>query len=655
MSGEKNNKKIILVVGLVILATLAVFIISSYLSDKLTGKVISNNMVELEDSNPYVVVIMIDDLDVRTFEDTLSQGWMPNLSTHILQTGTTFNNSFVATSICCPSRSTFLTGQYSHNNNVRVNEKQSLNGIYLGSCKALNDKSTIATWLENSGYRTGYVGKYLNFYGADILEHPSKWSSDCTNPEYVPPGWNDWQGLIDHTTYNMYGYKINDNGKIITYGNSSQDYQTDVLANRAADFIKESSSSPFFLVINPLAVHTESIYKLDCSLNLWNKNPKSVRAAPRHKGSATALKLSRDNPSFNEDDISDKPAYLKRAPGISVGAPLMEEKHIACLETIYQDRIESLRAVDDLIGKVVNHLINVGVWDKTVVIFTSDNGYLLGEHRLHHKRYPYEESIRVPLIIRHPDYSGKQVTNNFALNTDLAPTIADFTGVTPKLQVDGSSLKPLLDEPELIEWRKRFLLEVWDYKDSFVSFDKNISNLPNSISGYSTSESDSIDSSGNGLRGISKIIFQLINNFFSRSDNSNNSSNIESEENIENDNTTDSINQLRNGDDDFIKSSLSSKSVSGFEFLWWFSPAYTGVRTSIQDKHTPNMAYVEYYKNGLIIASELYDLNKDIHQLDSCSHSSCSKLRKELSMWVQKLKKCRGGTCQTLEFASSLD
>ena len=305
-----------------------------------------------------IAVIMVDDLDVGSTETAVANHFMPNLKQYLIDPGMTFSESFVTESLCCPSRSTYLTGQYTHNHGMLRN------GGDAGGFDKLDHTSTLAVCLSASDYRTGHVGKYLNGY---TFEH------------LVPPGWEEWHGLVDPTTYCMYDYTISHNGSPKTYGHSAADYQTDVLAGLTEAFIWNSDPRPFFLSVAPLAPHRESY----C-------NPASIRPAPRHEGTVRLL-LPRP-PSFNEPDMSDKPTWMQQLP----------QRDPVALARLYNQRIEALRAVDDLIGRVVNALQRVGKLKNTVLLFTSDNGYLLGQHRWESKILVYEESIRVPLVIRIP-------------------------------------------------------------------------------------------------------------------------------------------------------------------------------------------------------------------------------------------------------------
>lgn len=386
---------------------------------------------------PNIIVILTDDLDVRSTDAMLEAGFLPNIKKVFVDSGINFTESFVTTSLCCPSRSTYLTGLYTHNHGVLTNMAMSEGGV-----SALDDSETIAVWLQRAGYVTAHLGKYLNGYGVE------------TETTYIPPGWDEWYGLVDWWTYKMYGYKINENGKVKKYGNSSSDYQTDVLAQIAADLIRkyEGTDAPLFLSVNPLAVHLEISLQAfsGCSTNMGPQL--SVRPSSRYEGTLRSTRLER-LPSFNEEDVTDKPYWIKEISQ-------MTDEEIDCVDQIVQDRLESLRSVDDMVGTIVEALEETGRLENTVLFFTSDNGYLLGEHRLsQYKSYAYEESIRVPLYLRIPGISESEEIHQIVLNNDLAPTIADLAGATPGVVCDGRSLLPLLDDPERSDWRKRFLIE----------------------------------------------------------------------------------------------------------------------------------------------------------------------------------------------------
>jgi N-acetylglucosamine-6-sulfatase len=397
-------------------------------------------------NRPNIVVIMADDLDTRSVQTMLTLSLMPNLQHYLVTNGTTFSAAFVTNSLCCPSRATFLTGQYAHNHGVRTNFPPD------GSVQGLDDRATLATWVQAAGYRTGYVGKYLNFYGWVDLNHDGAVTE--ADARYVPPGWDDWQALVDPSTYWMYSYWINDNGTLVAYGSNATDYQTDVVAQRTREFIEEADRindlTPFFLTVMPLAPHVEIDPNavLTQYADLWRG---SLRAAPRHLGTVSAALPT--PASWNEGDVSDKPLWIQQKA-------LLTTEDASFVQRQYLQRLTSLRAVDDLIGTTMAALRDTGELSNTVVLFTSDNGYHLGEHRVGDKQTPYEESIRVPLYVRVPGLLAGQVLSQAVLNNDLAPTIAALARATPTLALDGRSFLPLFQTPTR-PWRQRFLIEHW--------------------------------------------------------------------------------------------------------------------------------------------------------------------------------------------------
>jgi arylsulfatase A-like enzyme len=363
---------------------------------------------------PNFVLIITDDQRV----DDLAV--MPKTRQMIGGQGTTFNRFYVAFPFCCPSRATMYTGQYPHNHGVLDNEPP------LGGYQKFNNSNTLAVWLKEKGYFTAHIGKFLNGYGIN-------------NPREVPPGWTDWQGLVDPTTYAMYDYTINDNGTLVRYGSATSDYQTDVLAKRAEETINEAvaSNKPFFIDISTLAPHGEDNADLN---SFYNPRP-----APRHSDKFLDKPLPKP-PSFNEQDVSDKPAFIRKIR-------LLGETLIKRITDRYHARQASLLAVDDLVGRVVNALKNKNVLSNTIIFFTSDNGYFQGEHRIRSgKIHVYEESSLVPLFVRGPGFTAGKKEGKIVSNVDLAPTIVALAGAQARLQMDGRSLlQPLSTRAVLIE------------------------------------------------------------------------------------------------------------------------------------------------------------------------------------------------------------
>jgi arylsulfatase A-like enzyme len=356
---------------------------------------------------PNVIVIMTDD-------QADSMAGLDRTVRLLGGRGTTFTNSYVSFPLCCPSRATFLTGQYSHNHGVVSTE---LPNGYNG----LNHTNTLAVWLRQAGYRTAMVGKYLNGYGiSDGIAEP------VPDAKEIPPGWRDWYALTANTDQKRINYKLNENGKVRKYGKKPRDYVTDVLAKHAVEIVRDRAPrpKPFFLWFNPTAPHGEN--------GNYSKNARNPSPARRHLGLAGAA-LAPRTPNFNEEDVSDKSGLVKNTPKLS-------SSEILDIDDRHRGRIESLLSVDEAVKRIFARVKKAGDLSKTYFIFTSDNGLQLGSHRLLLKNYLYEESVRVPLLIRGPRFPQGEVRPGFVVNADLAPTIVDVTGVTPGLTMDGRSL-----------------------------------------------------------------------------------------------------------------------------------------------------------------------------------------------------------------------
>lgn len=361
------------------------------------------------DGRPNILVIMTDDQTVDQMRA------LPKTRALLAAHGTTFSNSFVDFALCCPSRSTFLTGQYAHNHGVQAN------GGPHGGYPHLDHSNTLPVWLQEAGYYTAHIGKYLNNYGVDS---PAS-----------PPGWSRWFGLIDPTTYRMYGYKASDEGTPVSFGDAARDYQTDVIAARAEEVLRSRAGSrqPFFLTVAPTSPHLERI----------GKEQTPPRPAPRYAGRFAEQQLPA-KPSYDEADVADKPDHVSRRPRLSPAKQL----HVA--ET-YRACLASLLAVDDLVERLVKALDDTGQLGRTVIVFTSDNGFYFGEHRISEGKYlPYEEAIRVPLIIRdgrNGGFPAGVTVDPMVSNLDLAPTLVALTGARARRKMDGRPLLPLALDP----------------------------------------------------------------------------------------------------------------------------------------------------------------------------------------------------------------
>ncbi|MDP9188006.1 MAG: sulfatase [Actinomycetota bacterium] len=366
---------------------------------------------------PNIVFVMTDDQSAE------QQRFMPKTNALLDKGGVNFTNNFVTYPLCCPSRSTWLTGQYPHNHGVRTNTPPA------GGYSKLDKSNTLPVSLQRAGYRTAHIGKFLNGYGT-------------TSPDTeVPPGWSEWYGSLDDPdaytggTYTMYGYTLNENGSVVHYGSTPDvvdpaTYQTDVYSAKAADFIRRNApgAKPFFLSVAPLASHSEA-----GAFTTPDNNP---RAAPRHEGTL-ASSTPPTKPSFNETDVSDKPQSVQ---DLALMTPLQQQG----TRDRYRARAESLLAVDEMMQNIADTLKAKGELKNTVIIYTSDNGFFHGEHRVRQGKVRlYEESIRVPLLIRGPGIPKGKNRAQPVGNVDLAPTIADFANARPLRRADGRTLVPL--------------------------------------------------------------------------------------------------------------------------------------------------------------------------------------------------------------------
>jgi N-acetylglucosamine-6-sulfatase len=360
---------------------------------------------------PNIIFVLTDDLDFASTQK------MPQISSLLADQGTSFEEAFVSHSVCCPSRSTILTGLYDHNHHVLGNEPPA--GGFQKFLSEGHEENTIAVRLQEAGYQTAFFGKYLNGYPAG-------------DPTHVPPGWEEWYGKLDGQR--LYNYRLNENGEEVSYGNEPEDFFTDVLSGQATDFVQRAApdSKPFFMYVAPTAPHGPAT------------------PAERHKGAFSEEETPRP-PSFDEEDVSDKPSQIQ-------GTERISEDDASTIDDYYRQRLESMLAVDDMVGSLVQELEGSGELDNTFIFFTSDNGFEQGEHRRKTgKNQAYEESSHVPLLVRGPGVPAGAETAKLALNTDFAPTFADLAGA--EFPADGRSLVPLLGGDEDLPWRTSVLLE----------------------------------------------------------------------------------------------------------------------------------------------------------------------------------------------------
>jgi N-acetylglucosamine-6-sulfatase len=401
-------------------------------------------------TRPSFVVIQTDDQTLdelyASFGHPRLQA-MPNTLNLIAKRGETFNNYYVSYPLCCPSRVSLLTGRYSHNNGVKGNVQP--NGGYFGFSFRAAYKHNLAVWLQDAGYRTIHVGKFLNGYGDEPYD----------NGTTIPPGWSAWHTVEKaDTTHYYYGYSLNDNGQIDgPFGDSgswetreygARDdigcpfaptnglpcyYETDTLTNIAtAEMQGTSPEQPFYLQLDYTAPHGDF------------RHPAGPEPAPRHnewfKGAPFPHSRSE---GFDEGNVSDKPRFIREAPYLSLS-------DIHTYRVYYDKALESLRSIDDGVKQVIDTLGSLHRLRNTYIIFTSDNGFFFGEHRLIGGKFlAYEPSTHLPFLIRGPHIRPGSESNELVGNIDIAPTVLELAEAKADKSIDGRSMVPFMRDPNL--------------------------------------------------------------------------------------------------------------------------------------------------------------------------------------------------------------
>ncbi len=407
--------------------------------------------IEPRQKHPNVLVIEADDMRWDELK------WMPNVRRLIQRKGLTFENSFAPYPLCCPSRASFLTGRYAHNHHVYSH-------LPPYGFASFHDKRTIATVLQKAGYRTGLIGKYLNGYGQQRIRRTHQPSL-----HYVPPGWDQWMAGSDHlwqagdavhgNTYDYFNLVQNVNGRIVA---SNGHYSTDVMGRQTRDLIGRFGEQPhpWFIWWTPIAPHDGSPIesddpgttpRTDGFSTTWGTPARPEWVKGRFDSRITH---GAGTPPVGsaERDVTDKPRYLRKLPELTAQERDAETD-------VTRQRAESLFALDLQIGHTISELSRSGQLANTVVMFTSDNGYYLGEHRKRQGKINlHEPSLRVPLLIAGPGVPrGKRFDP--VSTVDIAPTLAAYAGVRMPA-ADGLSLRGLIaqgdhgwDRPVVTEGR----------------------------------------------------------------------------------------------------------------------------------------------------------------------------------------------------------
>lgn len=388
---------------------------------------------KLATAQPNIVLIMTDDQAFNSYSPDV----MPETFERIVDPGTSFSDYIITTPLCCPSRATTITGQYGHNNGVLKNDYA-----------LLRDKENVLpVWLQRAGYNTAHIGKFMNAYE----RFPE-------NPRVVAPGWDYWFTQLEKRAF--YNWKASKNGKLKRYGTKDRDHLTVVTNRQATRWTKKMAASddPFYLQLDYYAPHGARGRDNACA--------SGPVPAPIDEGRFANAPLPKP-PNYNEADVSDKPSFIQERPPISV-----EEE--ANITRRYRCVIESMRGVDRGIGEVMDEVEEAGEMEQTIFIFTSDNGYYFGEHRIPKgKLHGYEENVHMPIAWRVPaayrdGARAEPVRDDPIANLDLAPTILDYAGATPCPEVgecrtmDGRSLRSVLAGNESLSQERAFVMELFD-------------------------------------------------------------------------------------------------------------------------------------------------------------------------------------------------
>jgi N-acetylglucosamine-6-sulfatase len=366
--------------------------------------------------HPNIVFVLTDDLAWNLVR------YMP----HVLamqRKGETFGNYFVTDSLCCPSRASIFSGRFPHD--TRVFDNSPPEGGYSVFHERGEERSTFATALQRVGYRTALMGKYLNGYLPAATEGGPK--------PYVPPGWSEWD--VAGNGYPEYGYTLNSNGRLRRYGYRRKDYLTNVLAGKSLRFIDSSAAAhrPFMLEVATFAPHSP-----------FTPAPRDVNAFPGLRAPRT--------PAFGVMGVAE-PAWL------SSFAPL-DASQISTLDRQFRRRAQAVQAVDRMIGRIEAELAAKSLAQSTYIVFSSDNGLHMGEHRLlAGKLTAFDTDIKVPLIVTGPGVPAGRTVGEMTENIDLCPSFEQLGGARTPAGVDGRSLVALLHGKHVSNWRREILVE----------------------------------------------------------------------------------------------------------------------------------------------------------------------------------------------------
>ena len=380
--------------------------------------------VDEGDRRPNMIVILVDDLRW----DDFGAGGHPFVDTpnidRIANEGARFLNEFASTPLCSPSRAAFLTGLYAHANGIEDN---------LARNETSHQLPTFLRALNADAYETAFIGKW-----------------HMGNDDSPRPGFDRWVGMRGQ------GESIDPVLNIDGTRTPTPGYVTDVLTDFSVDFIQQERTGPFALYLSHKALHANIFQADDGSSRALVGQPRGFIAAERHRGRYADEVIER---RFNATQpIRGKPALQRQigdSPALRPGG--------GTNDNTVRSRLEMLLGVDDSTGRILETLEAMGELDNTVIILAGDHGYFYGEHGLGgERRLAYEESSRIPLMVRYPPLVEAGITPEpLVMNIDVAPTLLELAGSQPARPLHGLSLVPLLGGDTPSDWRSSILVEYY--------------------------------------------------------------------------------------------------------------------------------------------------------------------------------------------------
>ncbi|MFS3130792.1 sulfatase [Nocardioides sp. Bht2] len=356
---------------------------------------------------PNVLLITADDMSI----DDVAH--MPALQALIADQGVTLTDGLAPTPLCVPARASLLTGQYAINHGART-----IKGRTGGPKAVRQPQRTLPVWLQGAGYDTLFVGKYLNGYG-------------LKDPTHIPAGWSDWRASIDDSTYSFTETEFNANGRIV----KPEGYSTDIIAEMSRESLEaRDTSRPFYMWVNYVAPHIGGPRESD--------DPSTVFADDPDAQLSTTMPAEKYRNTMSDQELPDVPEMWRGTKGSLWFLPDHSANYKAAMREVNQQRLESLRSVDDAIASTVAELKKQGVLRDTYIIVTSDNGFMVGHNNRMGKVLPYDNSLRIPILLRGPGLPKGTKSDLPVTNPDLAATIASLAGAKPNRPIDGTDVMP---------------------------------------------------------------------------------------------------------------------------------------------------------------------------------------------------------------------